>query len=551
MKASQMLIENREPNTSITLSVASNHPAQARTRTASRYARFVVISGIVGAIAGYLWLLFQSPVFRSTARVQVVDQGIPRGAEATSYYGASLSDEVFVIRSERVLRQAVELGDLHQTPRFHRLSPEAIASTLNRSETLVVAPGASEMRTNVIEIHFDALDPMTSAQVVRAIVDAYTQDTHERFRKGDEDAVSEILTARDEAATRLRELEREYDEFKQQTDLLFVDGQPKSTHRNTADRLLTQREELLVSRTEVESQLSAAEDSLKRGDSPSTVLLALRGESETPSDVIDRGISDRLQAIREEARSKPSDRLRETQLLPLQLERKDLLENVGANHPTILSIDKRISVVEIQIERMEADEKKTDAMIAKAMSVRGKAGELDPEAEIKNRVDLALDALRQRLDSTRQQITAIDEAYAEESEAAKQEIAAERESRRLERDLTRQVELYERVLARLDDVQLDDGQGLSVVPLDEAGLGTPVAKPLWQWAMGGALIGMLSAFTLLLFVPSGKGSDQQMNASATQLVVPAIGPGPRLPAIESSDEIHRSIEHSDDHSKES
>jgi uncharacterized protein involved in exopolysaccharide biosynthesis len=277
--------------------------------------------------------------------------------------------------------------------------------------------------------------------------------------------------------------------------------------------------------------LSVAEDSLKRGDSPSTVLLALRGESETPSDVIDRGISDRLQKIREESQSKPSDRLLETNLLPLQLERKDLLENVGAKHPTIVSIDKKISVVEMQIERMQAKEKQEETMIAKAMSVRGDVGDLDPQAEIKRRVDLALSAMRQRLDSAQQQIAAIEEAYAEESQAAKREIAAERESRRLERDLTRQAEYYERILARVDDVQLAAEQGLTVIPLDEAGPGTPVAKPLLQWCIWGGVIGMLSAFLLLLFLPASKASDQVLSQSTAHLIIPVVGQDPLPSAI--------------------
>ena len=477
-----MLIENKPIESSITLEhgrmdmtdLSRMDPDLPRRLT--RSARIVVLGGMVGAMAGCLWLLSQAPTFRSAAQMQVVGQGNARGAEAIETaegYGSPLSDEVFVIRSERILRQAAEIGELDQTVPFFGQTYEEIASALKRSEALVVTPVAADVRTNVIRVHFDALDAMTPERVVQAVVDAYTRYTHDRFKKGDDQAASEIHSARDTAAARLRELEREYDEFKQRTDLLFVDGQPKSTHRNTADRLLAQREELLVGKTEIASKLSVAEDSLKRGDSPSTVLLALRGESETPSDVIDRGISDRLQKIREESQSKPSDRLLETNLLPLQLERKDLLENVGAKHPTIVSIDKKISVVEMQIERMQAKEKQKETMIAKAMSVRGDVGDLDPQAEIKRRVDLALSAMRQRLDSAQQQIAAIDEAYAEESEAAKREIAAERESLRLERDLTRQAEYYERILARVDDVQLAAEQGLTVIPLDEAGPGTP------------------------------------------------------------------------------
>lgn len=545
IEAETVRTENQQSKTSITVEHLRTDIAYPRPvdpdlpRRVKNSARIVVLGGIIGALTGWLCLFVQPVAYRSIAQVQIVDQAKTEGTDASDANDSPVNDEIFVIRSQRILRQAAEIGELDLTAQYYGDSYEAIASSLHRSDELVVSPGRADSKTNLIRIQFDAADPVTPQDVVRAVVNAYTRYTLDRFKKGDEKVVEEILTARDAAAAQLRELELEYDDFKKRTELLFVDGEPKSIHRNTADRLLSQREELLVNNTEMESQLNAAEASLNRGDAPTTVLLALRGESETPSDVIDRDISDRLQKIAEESRVKPSARLRETQLLPLQLERKDLLENVGAKHPTIVSVDKKISVIELKLERMEAEEKRQEALIAKAMSIRDGDGELDPQAEVKKRVELALDALRQRLDSSRQQIAAINEAYAEESEAAKQEIAAARESRRLERDLKRQGELYERVLARLDDVQLEGDQGLTVFPLDSAGLGTPLAKPQLQWSIWGGGIGILCAFLLLLFSPSRKRSDQGLQ-TASHRIIPVVDHAPLLAAIESKNEMSSS-----------
>ncbi len=536
-----MLTEHTQPNTSITVQGEWDHrPAGiGLSRRLKRYTWIVIFGGLIGGGAGCLWLLVQDPKFRSAARVQIVELGNvgrPEGTETENDYGTPLSDEVLVIRSERMLRNAAEIGELEKTALFSGWNHADIAAELNRSGSLIVAPGVADKRTNVIQIQFDAPDPTTPQRVVEAIVSAYSRHTEDKFEKGDDQVMQQILAARDEAADRLRELERQHDEFKQRTDLLWVDGRPKSIHRKTADRYQTELEELRVSKTEIESQLNAAEDSLKRGDSPTTVLLALRGETETASDVIDQGISNQLQRIRDESQNRASLRARETTLLPLQVERNEFLQNFGPRHPTVRSLDQKIAVIESQIESMEAEEKKQEAMIAKAMSVRPNAsGDLDPEAEIRKRVDIALDALRQQFDSIQQQIRVVDQAYQEEREAANQEIVAERESLRFEREIARQTELYERILSRLDDVQIATGlQGFSVFPLDEARPGIAVTGSMAHWGLGGALVGMLSASLLALLLPSPDRSYRSSDQVAKHLSMPVLGHVPLLRAIEAS-----------------
>ena len=543
-----MLTQKRESNTAIALpgdwdyrqgdwghrSVGFDRPWRQR-----RFFWMVVLGCLVGGAAGCLALFLRAPQFRSTALVQIVELGTnsrPLASDTMIDFGTPLSDEVLVIRSERMLRKAAEIGGLEKTTMFSGWNHEDIAAGLNSSSSLVVTPGFADKATNVIKIQFDAPDPTTPRCVVESIVTAYSLHTEEKFEEGDDQEMQQILAARDEAESRLRELERQHDEFKQQTDLLLVDGRPKSIHRKTADRYQEELEELRVTKTELESQLNAAEDSLKRGESPTTVLLALRGETETASDVIDQGIANQLQRIRDESQARASLRVRETKLLPLEVERNELLQNFGPRHPKVLSIDQRIAVIEAEIQSMEAEEREKEAMIAKAMSLRPNAGvDLDPDAELRQRVDVALDGLRQQLDSVQQQIRVVDEAYQEEREAANQELVAERDSLRFEREIARQAEFYERILARLDDVQLTTGtQRLSVFPLEDARPGVLVTESIVPWGVAGALIGMVSASLLGLLLPSPDRSYQSSDQVAKHLSMPVLGHVPLLRTLEAA-----------------
>ncbi len=503
-----------------------------------RLLSLMLLGGLIGGVIAAVAFFLQPAVYRTQARVQFVDLAQFRGlgrVQADVDYGSPLSDEVLVVRSEQVLRNAAVDGSLAATEGFAGMSPSQIATGLNHDPAFVVEPAFADQATNVIRIQFDASDPATTQQVVDAVMAAYQRHTEEKFEVKDAQVITQILEARDSAFEQLQEFERQHDEFKMQTDLVFIDGRPQSVHRKTADRYQTQKQELLVTKAEIESQLNTAERALERGDSSSTVMLALRGEGETASDVIDQNLTRQLQQLQNELRDRASVRIQEEKLLPLQLERQDLLVKFGASHPSVQSLDKQIIAVERQVKRMEAQEKEKEELIKQLMTTNGEPNgdeELDPEKEALRRVNLAIDALRQRLASVEQQINTVSEAYAFEAERAKKEVAAIRESQRFERDIARQNTLYEKLVSRLDDVQLNAGsEGLRVTPLDEPQLGRRVTKPIIKWLSVGGLLGILVGSFLAILIPPRSISYPTAGLAApqSQPQQPAMVGAPLLP----------------------
>ncbi len=531
----------------------SIHPGVERywSRWLARCVWMAVLCGLVGAGSAYAWILLQPATYRSTARLQIVDQGTGTTAsDRESETLTSLGDEVFVVRSEQVLRRAASSADLSSSPPFTGMSAQEVAAALAESLELVVQPANSQLVTNVIQIEYDVPAPTTSQRVVQAILDAYLQHSQEKFEKGDVEALSQILAARDEAFEKLQKMELEHNKFLKGTNLLFVDNEPISVHRKTADRFLAQREELLIEKSQLESRLRSAERNLQESD-PQTVMLALKADSETASDVIDQNISRQLERLQNELRDRASVRTRESSLLPLQLERDALLKKFGRSHPQIVGIQTQIDVVEKQIARMQAEEEEKERLIKKVMSIGGKSdaeegkeGELDPQAELRKRVEMAIAALKQQLASIEQQLESVNDSYQTESAAAKEEVEAVRESERFERDIERQRELYEKILARIDDVSLlSADQGIAVSVLDSPRLGVKVERPMGNLTTIGGFIGALAGLILGMMFPPRQRSFHHSNQVVEDLRMPVLGHVPPLPTIEASQAPAGALEH--------
>lgn len=520
-------------------------------RWLTRCVWMAVIGGTIGFGGTYAWFTRRPTTYRSAALIQIERKGAePTPGVGDGITGPLIGDERFVVRGDKTLQRAAAQLASEGAPAFSGLTGQEIAASLSTSHVLVVEAASDQTSSNVIRIQYEASDPTTPRMVVQSIVDGYVQHTQEEFEQGDAESLAQILGARDQAFERLQDLEKQHDQFLKESDLIFVDGEPKSIHRKIADRFLAQREDLMVERSEIQSRIRSAE--LSRNDSdPRTVMLSLRSDKETASDVIDQNISRQLERLQNELRDRASVRVRETQLLPLQLERDEMLQTVGENHPTVRAIQKQIDVVEKQVARIESEEQEKEAMVKKIMSIGGKPDvELDPEAEIRKRVDLAITALKTQLASVEQQLQAVNVSYEEEAALAKAEIEAIRESKRLENDIARQQELYEKILARLDDAQLlSEDKGLVVSVLDSPSQGTKVEQPVMSRALTGASIGLISGIVLAMMFPPRQrqvslSEDLSRGPHTLGMPAPILGSVPLLQAPVASRQSVGALEYS-------
>ena len=178
--------------------------------------KWLLLLGLVAGLgAGFLKYTKDPSVFRSSARIQVVEpyarnmpvEGIdPRGGVR------SLFDETMVIRSEKVLTDAAKLGDLTHDDWFNGQPPENIGARLIGG--VAVSPIGGGIDTSILEISYSCGNPGSARKVVQAVIDAYGEhlrDQHDTVGKETRELINDV---KGEVGKKLGDLEKRYDEFK-------------------------------------------------------------------------------------------------------------------------------------------------------------------------------------------------------------------------------------------------------------------------------------------------------------------------------------------------
>ena len=497
--------------------------------------RWLLLLGLlVGLAVGYFHYIQSPAMYRSSARVQIVESSVKNLPVEGLRSGAStspLGDEALVMKSEGTLKKAAELGQLSATAEFAGMSPTEIAIELSHSEDLVIGPATESTNTNILKVQYDSTSPTTSQRVVQSVIDAYGMHLQEQYRSVGKETVELIQTAREEVLDKLTALENEYQEFKRDSALIYRDGEITSVHRDNADKYLTQQQSLRIQSAQLSSMLEAARKALNENRPAEAVLMALHkasaGETSELSKILGR---EAIARIKESGEMTLSERMRQEKLLPLQIEREDLANTVGPDHPAMQTLVNRIKVLEQSIDEIARSEEALKQRLEEARSAAdGEALEGTPEQEMQRRVRLSVFAIRQQLQAVEQEAELVREAYEREIEAAKEESTAEMKSAQFAREIQRQQDLYDRIVARLDEVNLmSEEAGLKVFPLDVAKPGYQFAPSLPKSLLMGGFLGCLLAGGLALLREMSDRSYHSAREIAAHTNLPVIGHIPEL-----------------------
>ncbi len=136
----------------------------------------------------------------------------------------SITDEALVMRSERLLRKAAEIGELDKQVEFRGFPEESIAAMIGGSAALTIAPPASSHSNSILEIGYVSTDPQTCQAVVQAIVDAYELHLQEQYQNVGQQTLDLIQTARNEVLEKLSALENDFAASRMILGWCFVKG---------------------------------------------------------------------------------------------------------------------------------------------------------------------------------------------------------------------------------------------------------------------------------------------------------------------------------------
>ena len=512
----------------------------AFAQLAWRY-RFLLFFGLMfGLGAGYLHYIRSPEVFFSAAKLQLVEpstQSLPVQGLDQGRSGRTFLDEALVIRGESILRSAVENGELTKTPGFFGWNPESIVGVLASSPALSVGPASKNPQTTVFEVSFKCGDSLTSQRVVQSIVDAYGAHLQSQYRNVGKGTLELIESAKNDILARVETQEAEFDEFKRSSPLVIRDGRATSVHRENADRFLEQKQALIVRKTQLESTLRAADDAMKAKEPLESVLLALSGPlgggqlTSTMDSATEKLTAEKVRRLEQDAKPLPSEQMRQARLLPLEAEVQQLMLQFGAGHPAVKSLQSQIDLAKASIERLQKSEEEYARKMEelRASETAQPDAPIDPLEVIRRNVTYKMLALRQQLVSVEQEMAVISEAYDVEIQTAKSENAAEMQVEKFTREIARQQALYDKIVARLEEVNImSDAGSLRVFPLESAKPGYQIAPKQSKSLMIGGFLGLILAGALAYLREISDKSYRSAEQVSEHLGVPVIGHVPVL-----------------------
>lgn len=500
-----------------------------------RHKWLILLGLIAGLGGGFLYFTRQPPVFRSFATLQVIDK-TPRNPLPDYEYdhgreARMLSEESLVIRSDRVLTKAAELGSLSETTIFRGLSNEAIARRLGNTNALEVGPAVEDART-ALQVAFTSHDPEDCQRVVQSIVDAYADHLRSQHRDVGQETLQLIEEAEGDVLKKLTDLEREYDQFRQNSPLIYRGDKMTSVHRENAENLLTQKQSLVVQLTQLQSRYDSVKSAVERNEPLEAVLLMLSSETDN---VISDFLSEdpklaQLEKTAVEALPR-SEQMRQSQLVPLQIQEQQLLSTFAPGHPAVKTLQLKLEMTKDLIAQQRAIEQRNERELKQKLAEAKEMADANQSEglTLKDRVKFHVIALGQQIKSLEQEKAVVEAAYKSEHAAAQAESEFEIQNQRYVREIERAQNLYDRIVARLDEIEIvKDSTGRQVDPIRAPEYGALVG-PLMPRSLGlGAFLGLACAVGLAYLLEWADRSYRDARDISEHLQLPVIGHVPQI-----------------------
>ncbi len=463
----------------------------------------ICVSIIAGAL-GYLYYLQATRVYRSVAQVLLVKRdsnvalaGSRDGRGDRGAYGSyedTLSTHMLIICSPMIVRKAVEKNHLETYQ-----SVKALMGN-NRDAVSVIIQGLKATRAgdranldpNVMNLWYEGLDPRESMMILKAVIQTYQETLTDTYQTFSEETVQLIGQAKDVLHKQLSEKEAAYRQFRQESPLLWKGPEAANVHEARMVEIEKSRSGVLVHNAEVRARIEAIQTALQQGGSREALALLARKSQANAAGV--RTARDDL----------------EEKLFLFMLEREDLLQSFGSDHPRVMAVDKRLNLLRERLGNM-------------------------PLPEVTDSVDFIavyLESLRQELKVGEEQLAEYDGLFEQERRAAKEMAQHHIKDETYKAEIERTKQMFDAVVKRLEEISLvKDYGGISTQLLVPPSLGELV-RPVAAIVIGlSGVLGLLAGFGLAYLVDMADKSFRSPQEIRKLLGLPVIG---HIPVIQGS-----------------
>ncbi|MHC4179189.1 MAG: polysaccharide biosynthesis tyrosine autokinase, partial [Planctomycetota bacterium] len=446
----------------------------------------------LGLALACLYYFQATPIYESEVQILVMQkdpnlptQGMDRGydAQRPSMYEDLLSTHVQLLRSPRVVKQAIKKHKLESLPTIVEQVKQEKDPVEYIIEELQVSKGGEGRAkdAHVLRATFRGPSAKDCAVILSAVVESYQDFLGATFQDTSQEAMELISRAKTELGEELQEKETAYQEFREQSPLLWKGEESSNVHQERLAEIERSLSQVRVYRTEAKARLDVLEEAFSSGDVASyndldrlallsnkeverlSLLLAVTG-GDARSEVFMAA-----QPARDEKAHTEYQRL-----LSLYLEEKTLLEDFGPDHPRVQTVREQIKVTEDFL-------KENAPGLAAGQITRPKPADL---------LKAYFGLLRHDLSELEKREKQLLELARQEEEAAKKLVVYELRGETMRNELARKQVLYDAVIERLREINLIKDYGgylTEVISPVEAAKGPVAPRLVLVLGLGGVL----------------------------------------------------------------
>lgn len=467
-----------------------------------RYKWTLVAATVVSGGLGYLYYLKQTPIYVSSAQVLVTNTkrtSLPmEGIDATLGYEDNLATHSLLIRSPLLVEKAIKEHNLDSLRSLAGASNPAQVIIRGISVGRADGGAGADTSADVLELRFTGTHPQDCAKVLDAVIENYQKFLGDTAQSISKETLDLITEAKDSLLTQLRKEEDAYRRFRQESLLLWHEGEGTNIHQARLSDIEEARSEVLLAHTQTKAQLQSIERALTTGGNREALMLMVEKNAHGSA------------AGGHDTQSLTS------QLFPLLIEEQMLLENHGPEHPKVKAIQSRINATRryFQTTAVEND---------------ARNGAAKP-------VDFLLvyvQSLREELMGAEERLRELDALFEKEREAAKAMTDSEIADETFRKEIARTQQLFDGVVKRLEEINLvRDYGGYKAQVISPAGDGVQIGPNLAKIMAFACALGLAAGLALGYVQDLADKSFRSPQELMAQLGMPIFGHIPYAPQID-------------------
>jgi polysaccharide biosynthesis transport protein len=494
-----------------------------------------ILGAMIGTGVGYLYFSKQPAEFQATALVQVVST-VPPATRIQQYESPEMvltrNDESMVIKSQRVLKMAVEKGRLTDQAALRGQSADMIAGMLS-GKALIVQPAAKDANTTLIQISYICNDAELAAAVVNAVVDGYSDYLNAEFNSNGSEIYELVKSAQDKLAKTYKDLNAKNDDFRKNfPDVVWTGDEVNDPYAERYKSINAELSALQSKRQLLGGTLKHVEIARKADRSAEALLLMLSADAErhiaddlfTTANASGQAAARRIETAKLETESA---RLERTALFELEGRERRLASTLGENHPAVSDLRQQISITREHIARLAQSEKMELARMEQLQKEAEEAAKKEIKVEgvsVEQRLAVREQAMKEHYASIELQIQGLNELAQDNLKRSKEHQTVASQNRLLNSELASVQTLLDAYTEKLKSIELLPAAGQrSLKELNLPSSGYFYGPKLAPYLLGGAAIGFLLLSGLAVLMDLADHSYRNPDEIAKDLNMPVLG----------------------------